>query len=201
MGERVNLRMVIPVEIAVVAALGAIYYGYHAVQDPQVPQESAKASSSRTPSAEPSPVPTVDTTRLVSKKGGFAVGVPKNVKAKKIGLGVAMATADQSLSVVVAPVESGTISASSASFLRGMKKEYTKIRVVRSEKHVLDGHQAKATYGRAQNANKVRITFVNVVVKAGSRNFAINVFSAADSDPTFVVPRVNAIIHSFEVLE
>ena len=193
-----NLRMVIPVEIAVVAALGAIYYGYHAVQDPQEP---AKSASSRTPSAKPSPVPTVDTTRLVSKKGGFAVGVPKNVKAKKIGLGVTMATADQVLSVVVAPVESGTISASSAAFLRGMKKEYTKIRVVRSEEHLLDGHQAKATYGRARNANKVRITFVNVVVKAGSRNYAINAFAAADSDPTFTVPRVNAVIHSFEVIE
>jgi hypothetical protein len=193
--------MVIPVEIAVVAALGAIYYGYHAVQDPPVPQESAKHESSRTPSAKPSPVPTVDTTRLVSKKGGFAVGVPKNVKAKKIGIGVTMATADQVLSVVVAPVESGTIAASSKAFLRGVKKEYTKVRVVRSEDHVIDGRQAKATYGRARNANKVRITFVNVVIKAGSRNFAINAFTAADSDPSFIVPRVNSIIHSFEVIK
>jgi hypothetical protein len=194
--------MVIPVEIAVIAALGAIYYGYHAVQDAQVPQESAKtASPSPTPSAEPSPVPTVDTTRLVSKKGGFAVGVPKNVKGKKIGVGVTMTTADQVLSAVVAPVESGTISASSAAFLRGMKKEYTKVRVVRSEENTIDGHQAKATYGRARNANKVKVTFVNVVVKAEPRNFAINAFSAADSDPTFIVPRVNSIIHSFEVIE
>ena len=196
-----NLRMVIPVEIAVVAALGAMYYGYHAIRDPHVPQESAKPASSRTPSAEPSPVPTVETTRLVSKKGGFAVGVPKNVKAKKIGLGVAMATSDRVLSVVVAPVESGTISASSAAFLRGVKKNYTKVRVVTSEGHMIDGHQARATYGRAQNANKVRITFVNVVVKTESRNYAINAFAAAESDPSFIVPRVNSIIHSFEVIE
>ena len=196
-----NLRMVIPVEIAVIAALGATYYGYHAVQDSQVSQESAKPASSRTPSAKPSPVPTVDTTRLVSKKGGFAVGVPKKVKGKKVGPGITMTTADKVLVVVVAPVESGTISASSAAFLRGMRKNYSNVRVVRSEEHLLDGHQAKATYGRARNANKVRITFVNVVVKAGSRNYAINAFAAADSDPTFTVPRVNAVIHSFEVIE
>ena len=195
-----NLRMVIPVEIAVVAALGAIYYGYHAVQDPQEPAKPA-SSSSRTPSAEPSPVPTVDTTRLVSKKGGFAVGVPKNVTAKKIGVGVSMTTADKVLSVLVAPVESGTISVSSEAFLRGMKKEYNKVRVVRSEENVINGLQAKATYGRARNADKVQITFVNVVVKAGPRNYAINAFSAADSDPTFIVPRVNSIIHSFEVIK
>lgn len=193
--------MIVPVEIAVIALLGAGYYGYHAVQDPQGPQESAKPAPSRTPSAKPNPVPTVDTTRLVSKKGRFAVGVPKKVKGQKVGPGVTMTTADQVLTAVVAPVESGTISASSAAFLRGMKKEYTKVRVVRSEEHMIDGHQAKATYGRARNANKVQITFVNVVVKAERRNYAINVFSAAASDPTFVVPRVNAIIHSFEVLE
>lgn len=193
--------MVIPAEIAVVAALGAIYYGYHAIEDSQAPQESARSTSTPTPSAVPSPVPTVDTTRLVSKKGGFAVGVPKNVKAEKIGLGVAMGTADQVLSVVVAPVEKGTISASSAAFLRGVKKEYTKVRVVRSEEHMIDGHRARATYGRARNANKVRVTFVNVVVKAGSRNFAINAFTAAASDPSFIVPRVNSIIHSFEVIK
>ena len=66
---------------------------------------------------------------------------------------------------------------------------------------MIDGHQAQATYGRARNADKVRITFVNVVVKAERRNYAINAFSAADSDPMFVVPRVNAIVHSFEVID
>ena len=78
-----NLRMVIPVEIAVIAVLGAIYYGYHAVKDPPEP---AKPTSSQTPSAEPSALPKVDTTRLVSKQGGFAVGVPENVKSEKVGL-------------------------------------------------------------------------------------------------------------------
>lgn len=195
--------MVIPVEIAVVAALGAIYYGYHAVQDPQVP---ANPASSRTPSTgpsmEPSPVPTVNTTRrLVSKNGGFAVGVPKNVKGKKVGLGATMTTADQALSVIIAPVESGAISASSTKFLRGMRKEYTKVRVVKSVANMIDGYQAQATYGRARNAKDVKISFVNFVVKAERRNYAINVFTAADSDPTFVVPRVNTIVHSFEVID
>ena len=52
-----------------------------------------------------------------------------------------------------------------------------------------------------QNAKKVQISFVNVVVKAKPRNYAINAFTAADSDPLFVVPRVNAIIDTFEVIK
>jgi hypothetical protein len=47
----------------------------------------------------------------------------------------------------------------------------------------------------------VRITFVNVVVKAETRNYVINAFTAADSDPLFVVPRVNAVIDTFEVVK
>ena len=66
---------------------------------------------------------------------------------------------------------------------------------------MIDGHKAKATYGQARNAKKVQIRFVNFVVKSTPRNFAINAFTAGDSDPLFVLPRVNAIANTFEVIE
>jgi len=194
----VNLRMVIPVEIAVIAVLGAIYYGYHAVQDPQEP---ARATSSQTPSAEPSALPTVDTTRLVSKQGGFAVGVPDNVKSKKVGPAVTMTSGDKVMTVVVAPIESGTIAASKKAFMSGMKETYTDVRETGSDTPTVDGRKAEATYGLAVNPKKTQIRFVNVVVKDTPRNFAITVFTSADADPLFVLPRVNAVVDTFEVLE
>ena len=195
-----NLRMVIPVEIAVIAVLGAIYYGYHAVQDPPEP---AKAASSQTPSAEPSALPKVGTTRLVSKQGGFAVGVPENVKSKKVGPAVTMTSGDKVLTVVVSPIESGTIAASKAAFMRGMRQTYSDVRKTGTENPTVDGRKAEATYGLAVNPKKkkTQIRFVNVVVKDTPRNFAITVFTAADADPLFVLPRVNAVVETFEVLE
>ncbi len=197
-----NLRMVIPVQIAVIGLLGAVYYGYHAVKGPE-PQTKPDPTTSRTATASPTPSPTpeVATKRLVSKRGGFAVGVPEDVKAKKIGPAVTLTSADKVLSMVVSPVESGTISASSKAFMRGMKEIYTKVQVTRTEKQMIDGHRATATYGQARNAKKVRIRFVNIVIKSTPRNFAINAFAARDSDPLFVVPRVNAIANSFEVIK
>jgi hypothetical protein len=194
-----NLRMVIPVQIAVIGLLGAVYYGYHAVKGPD--PEAKPGAASRTATAAPSPTPEVATTRLVSKKGKFAVGVPEDVTAKKVGPAVTMMTADKVMSVVIAPVESGTISVSSKAFMRGMKATYTKVKVTRTENLTLDGHKAKATYGTARNAKKQQIRFVNFVVKSTPRNFAINAFTASESDPLFVVPRVNAIADSFEVVE
>lgn len=185
--------MVLPIELAVIGLLGAIYYGYHAIQDPQEP---AKPTSSRTPSA----VPKVDTTRLVSKKGKFAVGIPENVTAKKIGPAVTMTTADKSLNVAIGAVAPGKISATSAALMRDVKRTYTNVRVTRSQMQDVDGHKSKATYGRAQNAKKVQISFVTVVVRAESRNYVISVFTSAGSDPLFVVPRVNAILDTFEVM-
>ena len=191
--------MVIPVQIAVFGLLGAAYYGYHAVKGPD--PEATSDSASRTANAEPSPTPDIATTRLVSKKGGFALGVPEDLTAKKIGPAVTMTTADKVLSVVVAPVESGPISVSSKAFMRGMKESYKKVKVTRTENQMLDGHEAKATYGEAQNNKKQTIRFVNIVVKSKPRNFAINAFTAGGSDPLFVLPRVNAIANSFEVIE
>ena len=159
-----KLRMVIPIEIAVIGLLGAIYYGYHAVKGPE--PEAKPDPASRTASATPSPVPHVETTRLVSKKGGFAVGVPDNVTAKKVGPTVTMTTADKVLSVLVAPVESGRISVGSNTFMRSMKKAYTNVKVTSTEAPKVDGHKARATYGRPRTTRRWRSRFVNVVVKA-----------------------------------
>ena len=48
---------------------------------------------------------------------------------------------------------------------------------------------------------RCEIRFVNFVVKSTPRNYAINAFTVSDSDPLFVVPRVNAIANTFEVIE
>lgn len=196
-----NLRMVIPIEIAVIGLLGALYYGYHAVKGPEPQAKPDPSSRTTSASPTPSPPPEIATKRLVSKKGGFAVGVPDKVKAKKVGPAVTMTTADKVMSVVVAPIESGPISASSKAFMRGMKEVYTKVKVTRTESQRIDGHKAKATYGQARNAKKVWIRFVNIVIKSSPRNFAINAFTLRDSDPLFVLPRVNAIANTFEVIK
>ncbi len=82
-----------------------------------------------------------------------------------------------------------------------MKVAYTNVKVTRTEDQMIDGRKAKATYGTARNAKKVQLRFVNFVVKSTPRNYAINAFTVSDSDPLFVVPRVNAIANTFEVIE
>jgi hypothetical protein len=192
--------MVIPVELAVIGLLGAAYYGYHAVQDPE-PETRSTGSQAASASPSPSALPTVKTTRVVSQKGKYAVGVPDDVKASKDPPAVTMTTADKTLYVAIAPVAPAKLSAINKALMRDLKKTYTDVRVTRSETEDVDGHKATQTYGRALNDKKVPISFANVVVKSKTRNYVISTFTGAGSDPTFVVPRVDAIITSFEVLE
>ena len=192
--------MVIPVQIAVIGLLGAAYYGYHAVKgEPEAKPDATSRTATATPT--PSPTPEVATKRLVSKKGKFAVGVPENLEAKKVGPAITMMSTDKVLSVVVAPVESGKISVSSKAFMKGMNAAYTNVKVTRTENQMIDGNKAKATYGTAKNAKKLQLRFVNIVIKSTRRNFAINAFTASNADPLFVVSRVNAIANTFEVIK
>jgi hypothetical protein len=192
----VNLRMVIPIEIAVVALLGAVFFGVHAVKDTGA---KPKPDASRTPTATPSPTPKVSSKRLTNKPGKFSVGVPEDVKARQVGTTVVMTAADGSLSALIGPVEGGKIAKSSSAFVQGMTDRYTSVQVTGSDMRKVNGHRAKATYGQAVNEAKVQIRFVNVVIKATPHNYTINVFTAATSDPLFVAPRVNAIIDTFKI--
>ncbi len=195
-----NLRMVIPIELAVIGLLGAAYYGYHAVQGPE-PEAKPTGTETATSRPDPSPSPALKTTRLVSKKGKFAVGVPEDVTAKKVPPAVTMTTADKTFNVAIGPVAPAKLSAINKALQRDLDKAYTDVRVTRSETKDIDGHKATQTYGRALNDNKVSISFASIVVKSKTRNYVISAFTAADSDPTFVVPRVDAVINTFEVLE
>ncbi len=184
-----NLRMVVPVQIAVVALLVGSYFAYLAVRGSDEDRPAASASAS---GSEPE--------RLVSAKGGFAIGVPDGVTATKDGRTVTLRTQDKALVVVVGPIGSGALSAGADAFIRSLKVSYTEVRVLRSEKQRVDGRDALATSGEAVNSRKVPIRFVSLAVKARPRNVAITTFAAADADPADVLPITNAIVSRFEVL-
>ncbi|MGH3458000.1 hypothetical protein [Aeromicrobium sp.] len=187
-----NLRMVIPIQIAVIALVAGLYFVYAAVRGPSSSDEPAPSSTLGAAMATIEP-------RVYSDKGGFMIGVPDGLTAKKDGKTVSLRSSDGTLVAVAGPIERGTLTANSKTFIRSMKVAYTKVRVLRSEEQQVDGRKALATYGQAVNAKKVRIRFVNVVVKAPQRNFAINSFAAFDTNPAIVLPKVNAIVSGFSV--
>lgn len=189
----VNLRMVLSIQVAVlalVAGTAVLYVGIRDTAD-DVPE------SNRTLGTTMQPAPT----RVVSERGGFAIILPPGISADKKGNTATLSTADNALVVTAGPVAGGSLDSSADVFLRSVKRSYTEVRVLGTERQDVDGRRAVATFGQAVNDNKVRISFVNIVVKARPRNFVINSFARYDTSPATVRPKVDAILDGFTVLE
>lgn len=187
-----NLRMVVPVQIAVIALLVGAYFAYLAVRG----SDGDRPATAPTVSTQPTPEPQ----RLVSAKGGFAIGVPAGVTATKAGSTVTLSTRDKALVVVVGPIGRGALADGGKAFVRSLRSSYTDVRVLGTQQQRVDRRNALTTSGEAVNAKKVRVRFVNLIVKAKPRNLSITTFTAADADAAVVLPVTNAIVSRFEVL-
>lgn len=192
-----KLRMVLPIQIAVIALLAGAYFGYLAVRGSDDPDPSADSA----PKASPSATQSVATTPIVSERGGFGIGVPEGVVVEKSGKTVTLSSVNKAFVVIAGPADAGSVSATRKSLVGTLKKTYTKVRVISTEKRQVDGREALATYGEAVNAKKVPIAFVSVVVKARPQNFAINSYVGLDANPSVALPRVSAMLDTFTVLK
>jgi hypothetical protein len=188
----VNIRMVIPVQIAVIALALAGYYAYAAVRGPVDQSTGGTLLEAK-----------LDPTqrRIQSKAGGYAILLPPGVVAKKDGLTVEMTTPNTSMVVVASPLFPGPLKPNSEFVVRSIKLSYQKVRILERQEQRVDDRRALATSGRAVNEKKAKIRFVSVVVKAKPRNFAINAFVGYDVPARAVLPTLTAILDGFTVLD
>lgn len=189
-----NLKMVVPIQIGIVALLIGSYFVVQAVRGPATPSTVPAATVASTQPAEPALAP------FTSKKGGFELGVPAGMKAARKGKTVTVTSADRSLVVTASPGERGSLSAGGRDFVSSLKAGYTKVKVAGTEKQQVDGRSALATFGQAKNRDGVPIRFVHLVVAAKPRNYVITSYAGRDTDPAVVLPKVNAVVNSFTLL-
>lgn len=180
-----NIRMVVPVQVGVVALLAGGFFFYLTLRG--------------TPD-EPAATPQVESTRLVSREGGFSIGVPEGLTASRHGKTVRLTSKDKSLVVTAGPVGTGSLTQNSDQFVKSLEAGYSGVRVLGREPQRVNGRSALATFGQAINAKKVKIRFVSVVVSARPRDYSINTFTALDTDPDVILPKANAVVDTFEIL-
>lgn len=186
--------MVLPIQLGVLALLGGAYFAYLTVQGPADTEPHAATST-------PTVIKSIGTTRIVSGPGGFAIGQPAGVIATKVGKTVNLRSKDKAFVVTAGPVEGGTLLTNSKAFLTALRATYTEVRVLGTKSQEVDGRKALATYGQALNTKKIRVRFVNLAIEAKPRNYAINSFTGLGTDPSIVLPKVNAIVSTFTVLK
>lgn len=142
----------------------------------------------------------VATNTLVNTSGGYSVKVPKGMKASRKGVTTRVVDKGRSVTVTITPTRSGKPADNNKDVLRAMVSTYRTVRLTTSERQRIDDRAAVASYGQAVTKKGVPLRFVLITVKGSQRNFAISTFTAEDSDPRTVLPRVRAIANGFHVL-
>ena len=192
--------MVIPVQIAVIAPLGAIYYGYHAVQESAARGQIRIRPRDGLSRVQPSRRRWT-TTRLVSKRAASrsACPTPSRQEGRPRGHDDHGRQGDVGL---WSDRKSGKISPEQQRVHAGHEEGVTDVRVVESEWEPMStGTRPRRPTDGHVNEKKEKITFVNVVVKAETRNYAINAFTAVDSDPIVRRAAGDPVNDSLEVIE
>lgn len=185
--------MIVPIQIGVLALGAGTYFVVQSIDRPDRPAPRATITTTT-----PAPIPA---TAFVSTKGRFAIDVPNDMTTTGKGKGVRISSSDNTLLLSVGPVGGGSLKAAADDFVAALKQNYTNVKVLGSKDEVVDGRKALSTFGQAVNSGKVRVRFAAVVVAAKPSNFAIDTFTAFDTDPAATLPRVNAIVSSFRVLK
>ena len=190
MGSRFRKLLVVKIGVMTLLAAGSVLVV-------QLRDHDTAADSAR----EPLVGADARTVRVVVRSGGFSVGRPVGLVAEREGSSVTMRDKDKGLVVTAGPVTSGSLKSVGKAFVRAMERDYTSVDVLGSEDLTVDGRPALATYGQAVNARDVPIRFVNLVVSARPRNYAINSFAGLTTDPRIVLPQVNAIVNTFTITD
>lgn len=178
------------VGVAVVALLGAGFLGYLTVRD-----RGGTASAAPTAAHPPSAAPAA----FHSRRGGFSLRVPEGMRVHRTGSSVRLDSDDGQLVVTVGPAGRGRLPAVAATLLDRIRGTYHRVRVLGHRQDRVDGRPARTTYGRATNADGVRLRFVVVLVRAEPADYAITAFTRLHSDPAEVLPQVNTVANTLRL--
>lgn len=188
-----NRRVLGPLVVAVVAVVAAVLVLWWTFtgddgEDSGTTRADASSSSAGLP-----------TSRLVSRAGGFSLGVPKGLRGREERGTAYLASTDRTLVILVARSEPGDLASVNRRLVQQMRSNYRTLKVQGSRPEQVDGRKGLSTYGSAVTRKGVRFRFVQTTVAARPRNLTVATFAEQSTDPDWVLPRVNAVLSSLKV--
>lgn len=138
--------------------------------------------------------------RHVNAEGGYSLRSPTGWSASTEGTATKLIgpNSDVSLSLDIAPY--GNIDDVSKRFVRTLTAKWTVVEVEASQGRSVGNAPAVSVGGTGTDSEGTPIRFLTIVLDAGKRNFAIAVSTPLEHDPANVVPQIQEIVSSFQLL-
>jgi hypothetical protein len=140
---------------------------------------------------------TVDPTEVVNTAGHYRFNAPTGWKTTQQGRTTTVTSPDQATVITLGVGGIGPIPAAGTQFFQDVASHYKNVQLLPPEAKQVGSRPALIYGGVGDNDKNSSIRFLAITVENKPTNYAIAVFTAADSDPKAVLPQVNHLVESF----
>ncbi|HZS20734.1 MAG TPA: hypothetical protein VFA63_07085 [Pseudonocardiaceae bacterium] len=138
-----------------------------------------------------------DTHEVVNSAGQYRFDAPDGWTTTQDGRTTTVTSPDKETVVTLGVGGVGPIPNVGTQFFQEVASHYKNVQVIPPEAKTVGSRTALIYGGVGDNEKNTSIRFLAITVENNPANYAIAVFTAADSDPKVVLPPVNHIVDSF----
>jgi hypothetical protein len=140
---------------------------------------------------------TVDANEVVNTAGHYRFDAPTGWSTTQEGRTTTVTSPDQSTVITIGLGRSGPIPVAGTLFFQEVASHYKNVQVIPPEAKQVGPRTALVYGGVGNNDKNTSIRFLAITVENNPSNYAIAIFTAADSDPKVVLPPVNHVVETF----
>jgi len=142
----------------------------------------------------------VDTHQTVNTVGRYRFEAPTGWSTTQEGRTTTVVSPDQKTVITLGVGRTGSLPVAGALFFQQVAGNYHDVQVIPPEAKQVGSRPALVYGGVGNNAQNTRIRFLAITVQNSPSNYAIAVFTEAGSDPKVVLPPVDRVVESFQVI-
>ncbi|MQA13586.1 MAG: hypothetical protein GEV09_05260 [Pseudonocardiaceae bacterium] len=139
--------------------------------------------------------------KVVNTAGGYQIMVPGDWKASQQGPTTTVTSPGKHAALTASTGNPGPLHEAGALFFQQVGRHYKDVKLTGVQGEKVGPRPALVYGGTGLNDKNVRVNFLAITIEAQPVNYAVSVFTAADSDAQQVLPRVNNIVDTFRTLQ
>ena len=138
-----------------------------------------------------------DANEVVNTAGHYRFDAPTGWSTTQEGRTTTVTSPDQKTVITLGIGRVGPIPVAGTLFFQEVSSHYKNVQVIPPEAKQVGPRTALVYGGVGNNDKNTSIRFLAITVENNPTNYAIAVFTAADSDPNVVLPPVNQLVETF----
>lgn len=142
-----------------------------------------------------------DSGAVENQAGGYQLMAPDDWDVTQEGPITKLASPDKDALISVTKGYRGPLNFAGAVFFQQVGRNYDKTKLTGVQGERVGSRPALIYSGEGINKAGVKVNFLAITVEGQPRNYAISVFTAANSNPQEVLPRVNSVVGTFRALD